>query len=71
VLRISEEPIAIEPKSVLRHEPVELKDNLSTPWPVLIILRYTPLLACHTRMVLSLDADASRVESCENATELT
>jgi hypothetical protein len=37
----------------------------------LSVCRHAPLLASHILTVLSLDAEASRVESCEKATELT
>jgi hypothetical protein len=39
--------------------------------PTLSVCRHAPLLASQILTVLSLDADASLVESCEKATELT
>jgi hypothetical protein len=38
---------------------------------MLSVCRHAPLLASHTLTVLSCDADASLLESCEKATDLT
>ena len=63
--------IAIEPISVQRKEPVELNESLKRGLPTRSVSRHAPLPASHILTVLSLDANASQVESCEKATELT
>ena len=42
-----------------------------SPLPILSVWRHSPLLASQILTVLSRDADASRAESWEKATELT
>src|SRR5436309_3349123 len=44
---------------------------LKSALPILSVWRHSPLLASQILTVLSSDADASRAESCEKATELT
>ena len=48
-----------------------LKDRLVIVFPTLKFCRHSPLLVSHSLTVLSYDADASRVESCEKATDIT
>src|SRR5437764_755375 len=44
---------------------------LKSTLPVLSVWRHSPLLTSQILTVLSSDADASRVESCEKATDRT
>src|SRR2546423_8058896 len=44
---------------------------LKSALPISSVCRYSPLLTSQILTVLSYDADASRAESCEKATELT
>jgi hypothetical protein len=48
---------------------VESKDKRRRVLITLSVCRHAPLFVSHILTVLSLDADASRVESCEKATE--
>jgi hypothetical protein len=63
--------MTIVPLLVKRQESVEPKERTLEILPVLKMCRHAPLLSSHSLTVLSLDADASLVESCEKATELT
>ena len=68
-LEIVELSIAKVPISVRRQELVESNDRVLIALPTLSVCMHAPLLASHTLIVLSFDADASLVESCEKATE--
>jgi hypothetical protein len=68
-LEILELSIAKVPISVKIQELVESKNKLLRVWSTLTVCMHVPLLASHTLTVLSSDADASLVESCEKATE--
>jgi hypothetical protein len=57
------------PISVEMQEPAGTKDRLVVVFPTLKVCKHSPLLASHSLTVLSHDADASRVELCEKATE--
>lgn len=63
--------MTIGPMLVYRHEPAESKDMLESDLPVSRVCRHAPLLASQILTVLSSDVNASWVESCEKATELT
>src|SRR5262245_9998390 len=59
------------PISVLRHESELSNEIRKSVLPTSSVWRHLPLLASQILTVLSSDADASRVESCEKATALT
>ena len=63
--------IAIVLESVRRYELVGSNDIFLGILPTRSVCRHAPLLVSQILTVLSNDADASRVESCEKATELT
>jgi hypothetical protein len=57
--------------AVRRRELLRSNDKRKRPLPTSSVCTHAPLLASQILTVLSSDADASRVESCEKATELT
>jgi hypothetical protein len=69
LLEVSEQCMAIEPILEGRTESAESNDRLQRALPMLSVCKHSPLLASHTLTVLSYDADASLLESCEKATD--
>ena len=63
--------IVIVPISVRRYKPVVSNDILKSYLPISSVCRHLPLLVSQILTVVSCDADASRAESYEKATELT